>query len=123
MAGSRRGAIDYSGDVRHRGEQSRGRTEVDVCQQQASCPKFVPTRASIRKNVMRKPNSSRMRSLVATVDVDDLLVEEVAFEQQHAVGGRVRGPCVDVGRGPHGRAASFQGVRGEHPLAGVGLDD
>ena len=48
---------------------------------------------------------------LAAVDVDDLLVEQVALEQQHAVGRRVALPRDGVGRGADGRAARFDGVR------------
>ena len=60
---------------------------------------------------------------LAAVDVDDLLVEQVALEQQHAVGGRIGLPGPDVARGADGRAARLQGSAGNGPLAVGGADD
>ena len=53
----------------------------------------------------------------AAMDVDDLLIEEVALEQQHAVGHVVGLPARGVARGSNRRAARPDGLRTQHALA------
>jgi hypothetical protein len=60
---------------------------------------------------------------LAAVDVDDLLVEEVALQQQHAVGRRKAVPVARLGHRPHRRAGALDLVVRQHPLAFSGLDD
>ena len=60
---------------------------------------------------------------LAAVDVDDLLVEQIALEQQQAVGGREALPVRGLGCRADGRAGRGDGVGREHALAAGGLDD
>jgi hypothetical protein len=60
---------------------------------------------------------------LAAMDVDDLLVEEVALEQQHAVARRKSIPPARVGRRPDRRARRLDFVVRQHPLAVGGPDD
>ena len=60
---------------------------------------------------------------LAAVDVDDLLVEQVALEEQQAVGRGEAFPLRRIGGGADGGAGRANRVRGEHALARRGLDD
>ena len=59
----------------------------------------------------------------AAVDVDDLLVEEVALEKQHAVGGSRALPRGRIGFRADRGAALLDRRRREHTLAVSGFDD
>src|SRR5207247_5227717 len=59
----------------------------------------------------------------AAVNVDDLLIEEVALEKKDAVGGRERVPPGGVVDNAHRDAGGSQRLGGQHPLAVGGFDD
>ena len=60
---------------------------------------------------------------LAAVDVDDLLVEEVALEQEEAVGRAVALPVGDIAGGAHAGAGGLDGGRWQHTFARRGADD
>ena len=60
---------------------------------------------------------------LAAVDVDDLLIEKIALEQQDAVRRGVRAPPRGFRHRAHGAAARFDVVGGQRALAAGGLDD
>ena len=57
------------------------------------------------------------------MDVDDLLIEQVAFEEQDAVRGRVAVPARRLRVGADDGAARPQRGGGQHPFALAGADD
>ncbi len=60
---------------------------------------------------------------LAPVDVDDLLVEQVALEQQHAVEAEERQPRAGVGRRAHCRPERLHGLGRQHPITFRRADD
>jgi len=60
---------------------------------------------------------------LASVDVDDLLIEQIALQEQQAVGGGEALPLGHVGAGAHRGAGGRDGAGREHPLTVGGLDD
>jgi len=99
-------ALDESADGAAGADVDRGDTEDDV----------AVDRCGIELDVVDAND-------LAAVDVDNLLIEQIALEQEDAVGRRVQGPRVGVIGRADGGAAVFQGVSGEHPLAAGGPDD
>jgi hypothetical protein len=57
------------------------------------------------------------------VYVDDLLIEQVALEQEESLGSICRGPFPGSRRGAHSPLNRGNRRKGEHSIAGLGFDD
>ena len=60
---------------------------------------------------------------LASVNVDDLLIEEIAFEKEESFGAVGGGPVGGIGRGVNVGVDGGDGGEGKNAVAGFGFDD
>ncbi len=60
---------------------------------------------------------------LAPVDVDDLLIEQIAFQQEQTFGAVRGGPVSRVGRAPHSAIDAGYGCEREHAIPRLGFHD